>query len=68
MRQAKVIYEDDWPWPGKPWPWPGKPWPWCPYAEMTFLTGITVPDQPHDCHMVNEGNTWCPGHPGEIDD
>jgi hypothetical protein len=30
------------------------PWPWCPYRDV-----------PHDTHLVNEGNTWCAGVPGQ---
>lgn len=62
MAQAIVDYEDDWP-------WPGEPWPWCPFAERKakhWPASMVRPALPHDNHLVNGGNTWCPGHPGEI--
>lgn len=64
MREARVYYEQGWP-------WPGKPWPWCPFAERSakyWPCHLVRPALPHDCHSVNEGNTTCPGHPGEIED
>lgn len=64
MPEAIVDYEDDWP-------WLGNPWPWCPYAERKakfWPKHLVRPALPHDNHRVNEGNTWCPGHPGLIEE
>lgn len=57
--EARVDYEDNWP-------WPGKPWPWCRWAEWTGGDGTYYPAIPHHAHMVNGGNTACPGVPGII--
>lgn len=60
-REAVIHYEENWP-------WPGKPWPWCPFAELRNSVDTLIHlDIPHDHHLVNEGNTWCPGVPGMIE-
>lgn len=56
-RQARVFYEEGWP-------WSGKPWPWCPFVPIHPNGTI----KPHDNHVVNGGNTNCPGHPGIVED
>lgn len=63
MAKAIVHYEDEWP-------WPGQPWPWCEFAERSIKfwpQHLVRPAIAHDNHQVNEGNTWCPGYPGEIE-
>lgn len=59
-REANVHYEFNWPF-GE------KPWPWCHMAGYTKIDGTVVPPTPHDSHMVNEGNTRCPGAPGIVE-
>lgn len=62
IREANVDYDTNWP-------WPGEPWPWCPFAERKaeFWGDLAYPAVPHDTHVVNDGNTDCPGHPGLVD-
>jgi hypothetical protein len=69
-RPARVVYEEGWP-------WAGRPWPWCPMAEHTRPPKnnpgapieeweVFIPARPHDNHLVNGGNTHCPGIAGTI--
>lgn len=68
--EAKVYYDIDWP-------WEGKPWPWCYGAEQReapqdnpraeVKDWVVVREAiPHHGHSVNMGNVRCPGVPGIV--